>query len=209
MCTEKSRRYLTSGQGNWYGHYNTGDCIDIRWYYYLDKGQYYYLDNIQYKLLGGAKYSLGQQFGCRDIISLNWLDFYQLCFYGPASPLVDNLCSSCDGPIPLSGYGGWRSCFNTGDWIDKLKYIYLDKIQYKILDETQYKWLGGMAFRFESFRWYPYVFPHTHDSHYTSVPYCPVTAPSASSTTIPEPATIGFLGLGGMGLLILRSKRKT
>jgi len=41
-------------------HFNVGDYIDRRRYYYLDKIQYYYLDREQYNLLGGLGYSFGR-----------------------------------------------------------------------------------------------------------------------------------------------------
>ena len=44
----------------WSYHFNAGDYIDRRRYYFLDKGQYYDLDEGQYDLLGG----LGYTFGC-------------------------------------------------------------------------------------------------------------------------------------------------
>jgi len=44
----------------WSYHFNAGDYIDRRRYYFLDKGQYYYLERGQYNLLGGLGYSFGR-----------------------------------------------------------------------------------------------------------------------------------------------------
>jgi len=44
----------------WSYHFNAGDYIDKRRYYFLDKGQYYYLDRGQYNLLGGLGYTFGR-----------------------------------------------------------------------------------------------------------------------------------------------------
>ena len=44
----------------WSRHFNAGDYIDRKRYYFLDKGQYYYLERGQYNLLGGLGYSFGR-----------------------------------------------------------------------------------------------------------------------------------------------------
>ena len=43
----------------WSHHFNAGDYINRKRYYFLDKGQYRYLDRGQYNLLGGLGYSFG------------------------------------------------------------------------------------------------------------------------------------------------------
>ena len=44
----------------WSRHFNAGDYIDRKRYYFLDKGQYRYLERGQYNLLGGLGYSFGR-----------------------------------------------------------------------------------------------------------------------------------------------------
>ncbi len=46
----------------WSRHFNAGDYIDRKRYYFLDKGQYHYLDREQYNLLGGLGYSFGRPY---------------------------------------------------------------------------------------------------------------------------------------------------
>ncbi len=46
----------------WDRHFNPGDYIDRKRYYFLDKGQYHYLDREQYNLLGGLGYSFGRPY---------------------------------------------------------------------------------------------------------------------------------------------------
>jgi len=222
ICAGGPRRTVSS----WYSHFNTGDYIDERWYYYLDEGQYYYLDRAQYKLLGGANYILGhpcypklyerrsdQEVGFINRGGIHWLGgFWTFQFISKPVRLrnkigypFDNVCVGYGGPIPVSNYVIWGCCFNTGDNIGKWKYDYLDRGRYYALDEAQYKWLGGMAYLFESTHWYTYGFPDTYgilcSMEENFIP-CYKGEPA-----IPEPATIGFLGLGGLGLLISRSKK--
>ena len=43
-------------------HFNAGDYIERKRYYFLDKGQYRYLEREQYNLLGGLGYSFGRPY---------------------------------------------------------------------------------------------------------------------------------------------------
>ncbi len=202
-----------------------GDYLDRYWYDYLDEGQYYYLDRTQYKLLGGANYILGHPcypklfergsehavgFANRRRIYIPWYDccWDYLAACKPAS--LGNVCTRYNG-IPIDNYVIWHSCFTPGDHIEKLRYNYLDKGRYYILDETQYKWIGGLAYEFET----PYSgIWHTYGSLYSSDFYFLLRDSrkeiiTANMSSIPEPATIGLLGLGTLGLLIFRNKRKS
>jgi hypothetical protein len=62
------------------------------------------------------------------------------------------------------------------------------------LDREQYNWLGGLGYMFGR----PYNQRRYDWSFYQFVGQCP----------IPEPSTIGYLGLGALGILALRNKRR-
>lgn len=200
-----------------YGHRKTGDYLDREWYTYLDEGQYYYLDRTQYKLLGGASYILGHPcypklferrseqtvgFTNRGRIYIPWYD----CYW---DYLTSSMCTGYNG-TPIDNYVVWHSYLKPGDNIEKLRYSYLDKWRYYILDVTQYKWLGGLAYEFEnpcSGIWHTDGLPYGYDYHHllkNSEKENIIT----NISSIPEPATIGLLGLGALGLLIFRNKRR-
>jgi len=202
----------------WYRHPNTGDYLDKWWYYNLDEGQYYYLDRTQYKLLGGASYILGHPcypklfersseqavgFTNRRRIYIPWYDCCWDYLTVSKSGLRQGLCPDkpvslgniCIGLMPIDKYVIWHSCFQPGDNIGKLRYSYLDKGRYYILDEIQYKWIGGLAYEFER----PYSRLLRGFKKEGIV---------ANTSSIPEPATIGILGLGALGILILRNERR-
>lgn len=226
-----TRQFITGRYGGWYGHLNAGDYIDKWWYSYLDEGQYYYLDRGQYKLLGGLSYLLGhpsypklyerrseQAVGFTNRRGAGW---FGACwkFQVVSKPVwlsneigasFSNVCIEYAGPLPVSRYVVRRSCFNPGDYIDKWRYYYLDKGRYRILDEIQYKWLGGMAYLFESpsiGNWYTYGSPYSYDFHCLPKNFKKENI-TANISSIPEPATIGLLGLGGLWVLTLRNKRR-
>jgi hypothetical protein len=209
-----SPKQFITGRNNSYGRYNhrkTGDYLDKEWYQYLDEGQYYYLDRTQYKLLGGASYILGHPcypklyerrsghtagFTNRRRIHIPWYD----CYW---DYLSSSACTGYNG-IPIDNYVVWHSYLKPGDNIEKLRYRYLDKWRYYILDVTQYKWLGGLAYEFETIHsrnWYMY------DSLYCYNFYGLLKKINKESMSTPEPATIAFMGLGVLGLLILRNKK--
>ncbi len=81
-----------------------------------------------------------------------------------------------------------------GDYIDRGRYHFLDKGRYYYLDEGQYNWLGGLGYSFGR--------PH-YQRQYDWVYY-----QSVGQFATPEPCTIGFLGLGALGVLVLRNKRR-
>lgn len=158
--------------------FNAGDYIDKVWYYFLDDGQYRYLDKGQYNLMGGLSYQLGhpaypklfervpeQAVGFTNGASMSW----------PGSG---------GGRITIIEYPALYSCFNAGDYIDKVRYYFLDKGQYYYLDRDQYNLLGGQGYLFGRpyyqglYDWdsYPHQKPGRHPT--------------------PEPSTIGFVALG-------------
>jgi hypothetical protein len=214
-----SPKQFTTGRHGRYTHRKTGDYLDREWYQYLDEGQYYYLDRTQYKLLGGASYVLGhpcypklyekslglgcgnRRGGCTYWYDCSW-DY--LTVGEPAS--LGNVCTGYNG-IPIDNYVVWHSCLKPGDNIEKSRYRYLDKWRYYILDNTQYKWLGGLAYKFETFHyqdWYLY------DSQYYYNCQCLLKHLNKESiSTTPEPATVAFMGLGALGVLILRNKKRS
>ncbi len=91
----------------------------------------------------------------------------------------------------LSEYAVWSYHFNAGDYIDRGRYYFLDRGQYYYLDEGQYNLLGGLGYSFER--------PH-YQRQYDWDYYQP-----GGQCAIPEPSTIGFLGLGA--LVVLGSMR--
>lgn len=214
------KQFLTGRHNGRYGNRKTGDYLDREWYTYLDEGQYYYLDRTQYKLLGGASYILGHPcypklferssghaagFTNRRAIYMPWYDCYwdYLTADGPGSSC--NVCTGYNG-MPIDNYVVWHSSLKPGDNIEKLRYRYLDKGRYYILDVAQYKWLGGLAYEFET----PHCgigLPHSYDYYYLqNLKKEDITA---NASSVPEPATIGLLGLGTLGLLIFRNKKRT
>ena len=225
ICARGPRRPVTS----WYNHFNAGDYIDERWYYYLDEGQYYYLDRAQYKLMGGANYILGhpcypklyerrsdQEVGFTNRGGIHWLGgFWTFQFTGNQVRLsnyigypFDNVCAGYGGQMPLSKYVIWGCCFNEGDNIEKWRYYYLDKGRYYALDETQYKWLGGMAYLFESAHyqgWYSYGFPCSYGLLCSMEKnFIPCYKPEPA---IPEPASALLMTLGTIIIALYRRKR--
>ena len=167
-----------------------GDYIDREWYYLLDDGQYYYLDKGQYNLLGGLSYLLGHP--CYS--KLFERDFDQAV--GFVNRVNTGWFSFDGGQVPIGEYAVWsyHFNFNAGDCIDRGRYYYLDKGRYYYLDEVQYSWLGGLGYMFER----PHYQRQYDWGYYQSVSQYP----------IPEPSTIGFLGLGALGVLVLRNKRR-
>jgi len=165
--------------------YNAGDYIDREWYYLLDDGQYYYLDKGQYNLLGELGYLLGHP--CYPKLFERGSDQA----VGFTNRVNTSWFSLYGGQVPISEYAVWSRYFNVGDYIDKVQYYYLDKGQYYYLDEVQYNLLGGSGYTFGR----PYYQTRYDWGFYQSVGQCPV----------PEPSTIGFLGLGA--LVVLGSKK--
>jgi len=163
---------------------NAGDYIDRGWYYLLDEGQYYYLDRGQYNLLGELGYLLGHS--CYPKLYERDLD--QAVGF---TNRVNTGWFSLDGEqVPISEYAVWSYHFNAGDYIDRGWYYYLDSGRYYYLDEVQYSWLGGLGYMFER----PHYQRQYDWVYYQSVVRC----------AIPEPSTIGFLGLGALGVLATR-----
>ncbi len=165
-----------------------GDYLDRGWYYLLDDGQYYFLDIGQYNLMGELGYLLGHP--CYPKLFERDLDQA----VGFTNRVNTGWFSVGDGQVPISEYAVWSYHFNAGDYIDRMRYYYLDKGRYYYLDEVQYSWLGGLGYMFER----PHYQRQYDWGYYQFVGQCP----------IPEPSTIGFLGLGAVGVLVLRNKRR-
>jgi hypothetical protein len=179
---------LTERVNATYFHSNVaGDYLDREWYYLLDDGQYQYLDRGQYNLLGGLSYQLGHP--CYPKLFERELDQA----VGFANRVNTGWFSLDGGQVPISEYAVWSYYFNAGDYIDRVRYHFLDKGRYYYLDEVQYSWLGGLGYMFER----PHYQRQYDWGYYQFVGQCP----------IPEPSTIGFLGLGDVGVLVLRNKR--
>jgi len=97
------------------------------------------------------------------------------------------------GQVPVGEYALWSCYFNAGDYIDRQRYYFLDKGQYYYLDKVQYNWLGGLGYTFRhpyNQRRYDWAFYQFGD-----LEMCP----------IPEPSTVGFLGLGALWIFVLRN----
>jgi len=101
-------------------------------------------------------------------------------------PIISSWFSLCTGQVPISEYAVWSYHFNAGDYIDRKRYYYLDNGRYYYLDKGQYNLLGGLGYMFER----PY--------YQKQVELC----------AIPERSTIVFLGLGALGVLVSRNKRR-
>lgn len=161
-----------------------GDYIDREWYRLLDDGQYQYLDKGQYNLLGGRSYLLGHP--CYPKLFERDLDQA----VGFINRQHTAWFSFGGEHIPISEYA-WGRHFNAGDYIDRERYHFLDKGQYRYLDRGQYNLLGGLGYSFGR-------------------PYYQIRAEGGIGQVVatPEPSTIGFLGLGALGILFLNHNRK-
>jgi len=127
---------------------------------YLDRGWYYLLDEGQYYYLDRGQYNLRGELGIGG------------------------------QQVPISNYVVWSRYFNTGDYIDRVRYYYLDKGQYYFLGRGQYNWLGGLVYTLgrPSYQtWYDWGYYH-----------------SVSISATPEPSTILYLVLGIFGILTLK-----
>ncbi len=168
--------------------YNAGDYIDRGWYYLLDDGQYRYLDRGQYNLMGGLGYLLGHP--CYPKLFERELNQA----VGFVNRVNTGWFSFDSEQVLISEYAVWSYHFNAGDYIDRWRYFFLDKGQYYYLDRGQYNLLGGLGYTFGR----PSYQRQYDWGYYQSVGQC----------AIPEPSTIGFLGLGALGVLVLRNKRR-
>jgi len=163
--------------------YNAGDYLDRAWYYLLDEGQYHYLDKGQYNLMGELGYMLGHP--CYPKLYERDLDQA----VGFTNRVNTGWFSLYGGQVPISEYHVWSRYFNAGDYIDRGWYYFLDKGRYYYLDRGQYNWLGGLGYSFGRpyyqirYDWGFYQFGQS------------------GQCAIPEPSTIGFLGLGALVVL--------
>ncbi len=153
----------------------------------MDDGQYYYLDRGQYNLLGELGYLQGhpaypKMFERKSDQAVGFTNRQHAAWF-----------SLGGGQVPISEYAVWSYHFNAGDYIDRVRYQFLDKGRYYYLDRWQYNLLGGLSYSFgrphyqRQYGWDLYQFGKSGQ--------CP----------IPEPSTIGFLGLGA--LVVLGSMR--
>jgi len=196
---------------------NAGDYIDKGWYYWLDEGQYYYLERIQYNLLGGISYLLGHP--CYPM----WYDYrfpwpakYQkraewVEFYGtfnildePAQPgdIIYAFVAGDDGERIRVG----EFTVSAEGWYGNMR-VYRDNpltgrtdgalpneiITFAAWDQSEARWLPTEIVRGVP-RW---------TSHRAQI--------RIDINAIPEPCSVGFIGLGALGILVLRNvgnKRK-
>ena len=165
---------------------HTGTYIDSQWYHFLDHGQYYYFDKGQYLLIGELGYFLGHP-------------FYPKLYEGDVDQKIGFSNTINKGwfiflgeQFPVSEYDMKSSYyFNAGDSIFKQRYYVSEKGWYNYLEKRQYNLLGGSAC---SFRLH----------HYRRQSVAGIQTPDV--VTNPEPSTIVFLGLGAMGIVLLRIK---
>ena len=98
--------------------------------------------------------------------------------------------------VPICKYAVWSRYFNAGDYIDRGQYYFLDRGQYYYLDREQYNLLGGLGYSFgrpsyqRQYDWGYYQWRGGSDVR-----------------AIPEPSTIGFLGLGALVVLGFKKYR--
>ena len=162
-----------------------GAYIDREWYHLLDDGQYQYLDRGQYNLLGELDYLLGHP--CYP--KLFERDSDQAV--GFSNRVNTGWFSIGGGQVPISELAVLSYHFNAGDYIDRGRYYFLDKGQYRYLDRGQYNLLGGLGYSFGR-------------SYYQ----IQLEGRFEKVVAIPEPSTIGFLGLGALVVLGLKKYRK-
>lgn len=163
--------------------------IDSQWYYFLDHGQYQYLDRGQYHLIGELSYFLGHQFYPR----LYEKDMDQKIRF--TNILNKGWFMFSDEQFPVNEHALQNNYyFNAQDSIDRQLYYFSDKGWYNYLEKEQYNLLGGLAYSYR----YPYYRRHLGEGIET-----------IDVVINPEPSTIGFMGLGTLGILALRKKRRT
>jgi hypothetical protein len=97
--------------------------------------------------------------------------------------------------VPIIRYSLWSSYdFSYKDYFYNRPYYFSDKGQYNYLEKGQYNLLSGSTYSLRS-------------------PYYPGQLGTGIETLDvainPEPSTIIFLGLGAIGIVILRKKSKT
>lgn len=163
-----------------------GTYIDSKMYYFLDYGQYYYLDTEQYNLLGELGYFLGHPFYPKlhekelgqTVGVTNILNKGRFIFYSEQ--------------VPFSGYSIRSSYnFNSGDYFYRRPYHFSDKKRYNYFEKKQYNLLGGLDYS-------------SGRPFYQRQSEAGITAVEVNA--VPEPSTIGFLGLGILGIAVLRNK---
>lgn len=216
--TAQSTIQAHHGSHGWYNLLE--DYIDRGRYFCLDQGQYYYLGTRQYNLLGGMNYLLGHPcyplwydygfyrlaIAAEKEVSLaqpEWVDFYGLftIFNEPAQigdelhafVAGDNKDMICVGEfmIRIEGSYGYIRVFR-----DDPLTAYKDGT---LPDEM----ITFRAWDQSAARWYPteilYGVPKW-TSHGARI--------RVDINAIPEPLTLAFLGLGALGTLLARNRRR-
>lgn len=196
-------QFTTVGRcDRWCGYCNPGDYIDRVRYYCLDKGQYYYLDRRQYNLLGGRSYLLGHP--CYPLwhgfywwrrVAREWVYFYgRFTIFGEPAQPGDVLRAF------IAGDGHER--IRVGEFTVSTEGWYGDMRVFGDIPLTAYKEgaLPNEMITFEAWdenaeSWFPteilYGLP-IWTSHGARI--------RVDVNAIPEPSTIGFLGLGALGV---------
>jgi len=162
--------------------------FDNQWYYFLDHGQYQYLDRGQYNVIGKLDYFLGfplypklhdKEFD-QSVGFINIVNKGRFAFWGKQ--------------VPIIRYALWSTYdFSYKDYFYNRPYYFPDKGQYNYLEKGQYNLLGGLPNSFN----HPYYRSQLETGTATT-----------NVITNPEPSTIGFLGFGGIIVLVLRKKRR-
>ncbi len=201
---------------------NAGDYTDRGWYYCLDERQYYYLDKIQYNLLGGTSYMLGhpcyplwhgydllwhgrylrRETGSADEVSEEWVDFYGRLniFDEPAQPgdklhafvADDNSERMRVGQFTVrveGWYGYMRVVRDNPLTAHKDGALPGEIVTFEVWDESAAGWLyaeilSGLP------QW---------SSHRAQI--------RVDINAVPEPSSVGLMGLGALGFLTLRDTR--
>ncbi len=183
----------------WYGYLKTGDYHDRWWYLYLNEGQYCYPDRVQYKLLGELNYILGHQhypnlFGRSPVQAFGFANRWRIytpwydCNWNypiagqPVSP--GNIYTGYIGQIPIDNYVICYCCSKPRSYLYKWRY-------HRYEFGTPYSWF-----------WHTYGSPYCYNYYFLK------NLKKEKIPPIPEPATVGFLGLGALFVLILRNKRR-
>jgi hypothetical protein len=155
--------------------------IDSQGYNFLDKEQYYYLDKGQYNVIGKPDYFLGFP------LYPNLYDKEFNHSIGFTNIVNKRKFAFWGEQVPIIRYALWSSYdFSYKDYFYNRPYYFSDKGQYNLS--------GGITYSLRS-------------------PYYPGQLGTGIETLDvainPEPSTIIFLGLGAIGIVILRKKSKT
>ena len=222
MCVEHTEQAATGTFDARHAYGNAGDYTDKGRYYCLDEGQYYYLDRRHYNLLGGTSYLLGhpcyplwhgyylpwhgkylrRATGSADEVSQEWVEFYgELSIFDEPAQRGDELYAFVAGDdserirvgqftVSIEGwYGYMRVARDNPLTAKKDGALPNETITFEVWDKSAAGWLHAQILSGLP-QW---------SSHRAQI--------RVDINAIPEPSSLGLMGLGALGFLALRDTR--